>query len=134
MANILIIEDDPLILRLYQQAFTFNKHVVQTAADGEEGWKEAQEHVPDVILLDIMLPKMNGLDLLDKLKNDPGTKKIPVIMLTNLADEHDAMVAIDKGAIKYLVKSNYKPKQIVAQVEEVITAATRNKVPKTASE
>ena len=76
MAKILVVEDDHLIRRLYQQAFTFDKHTVLVASDGMDGLEIAKKEIPTIILLDIMMPKMNGLEMLKKLKLDPATKKI----------------------------------------------------------
>ena len=133
MAKILIVEDDPLIMRLYQKIFTFEGFEVILATNGEEGLEKARSAKPTVILLDIMMPKMNGLDLLIKLKVDPQTQKIPVVMLTNLAGTQDAEKALSEGAIKYIIKSEFAPKQVVNMVKEIIAAYTRNEIPKTAT-
>ena len=131
MAKILIVEDDPLMLRMYQKIFTFEKHEVEIAVDGEEGLAKAQSFMPTIILLDIMMPKMNGLQVLEQLKVNQVTKSIPVIMLTNLAGQQDAETALSKGAVKYIIKSEYEPKQIADMVEEVIQGYTRNDIPAT---
>jgi CheY-like chemotaxis protein len=128
-AKILIIEDDPLMRRLYQKIFTFEKYEVDTAEDGEEGLEKVRTFKPTLILLDVMMPKMNGLQVLDKLKADPDTKKIPVIMLTNLAGQSDAETAIAKGAVKYIVKSEFEPKQVANMVKEILAGYTRDAVP-----
>jgi CheY-like chemotaxis protein len=127
--RILIVEDDPLMSRMYQKIFKFEKFDVDTAGDGEEGLEKARKDTPTLMLLDVMMPKMNGLEVLDKLKADPDTKKIPVVMLTNLAGEKDAEKALMKGAIKYIVKSEHDPKQIVDMVKEIIAAHSRDDVP-----
>ena len=130
MTTLLIIEDDPLILRMYQQAFTFNdKHEALIADNGVDGLEKAHSEKPDAILLDIMMPTMNGLEVLKKLKADPDTKKIPVIMLTNLGGDKDVQMALKLGAVKYIVKADVTPKQVLDQVEEIITASTRDKIP-----
>ena len=129
MATILIVEDDPLMLRMYQKIFSFEAYTVATAADGEAGWEQAKQIKPTLILLDVMMPKMNGLQLLEKLKLDPDTKAIPVIMLTNLAGVQDAEAALAKGAVKYIVKSEHEPKEVTAMVKEVLAGYTRNEVP-----
>src|SRR5476651_1169797 len=85
MPKILIVEDDPLMSRMYQKIFTFEGYDVEMAGDGQEGLDKAREVKPTLMLLDVMMPKMNGLQVLEKLKADPETKGIPVIMLTNLA-------------------------------------------------
>jgi len=128
-AKILIIEDDPLMSRMYQRIFTFQKYDVEVAADGEEGLAKVASVHPTIILLDVMMPKMNGLQVLEKLKADPETKAIPVIMLTNLAGQQDAETALAKGAVKYIVKSEHDPKEIADLVKEIIVGYTRNEVP-----
>jgi len=129
---LLIVEDDPLMSRMYQKIFTFEKYDVDTAIDGQEGLEKARSVKPTVILLDVMMPKMNGMEVLDKLKIDPETKNIPVIMLTNLAGEKDAETALMKGAIKYIIKSEHEPKEIVNMVKEIIAAHSRDDVPTSA--
>lgn len=130
MAKILIVEDDPLMLRMYQKIFTLEHYEVDIATNGEEGVTKAwATPPPTLILLDIMMPKMNGLQVLDKLKADPDKKLIPVIMLTNLAGQQDAEEALLKGAVKYIVKSEHDPKQIVDMVKEILAGYTRNAIP-----
>lgn len=131
-ATILIVEDDPLMSRLYHKIFTFEGYKVETAPDGQEGLEKTRTVKPNLILLDVMMPKMNGLEVLDKLKSDPETKSIPVIMLTNLAGQQDAETALSKGAVKYIVKSEYEPKQVANMVKEILAGYTRNAVPETA--
>lgn len=128
-ATVLIIEDDQLIQRMYDKIFTFEKYNVITASDGEEGLEKARSTNPTIILLDVMMPKMNGMELLEKLKSDPATKPIPVIMLSNLAGENDVETALSKGAVKYIIKSEYDPKEVADMVEEVIQGYTRDEVP-----
>lgn len=130
MAKILIIEDDPLMSRLYQKVFKFENYDVSSAVNGREGIEKAVKEKPTLILLDIMMPEMNGLEALDKLKADPDTKTIPVIVLTNLAGTQDAETALAKGAVKYIVKSEHEPKEVVQMVKEIIAGYTRNEVPK----
>ena len=129
MAKILIVEDDPLISRLYEKIFTFEKYEVSLAPDGQEGLDKARLEKPTLILLDIMMPKMNGLQVLERLKADPETKKIPVVILTNLAGEKDAETALTKGAVKYIVKSEHDPKQITDMVKEILKGYSREEVP-----
>jgi len=133
MAKILIVEDDPLMSRMYQKIFTFEGYEVEIAGDGEEGLEKVRAGKPTLVLLDIMMPKMNGLQVLEKLKSDPETKSIPVVMLTNLAGQQDAETALTKGAIKYIVKSEYEPKQVTNMVKEILAGYTRNEVPETSN-
>src|SRR3989344_7358241 len=120
MAKILIVEDDPLILRLYQKAFSFEGYEVETAANGEEGLEKVRTIIPTIVLLDVMMPKMNGLQVLEKLKAYPETHNIPVIVLTNLAGQNDSERALAMGAVKYIVKSEHDPKQVVDMVREIL--------------
>lgn len=129
MIKVLIVEDDPLMSRMYQKIFTFEKYEVETAGDGEEALSKVTAVNPTIILLDVMMPKMNGLQVLEKLKADPATKNIPVIMLTNLAGQQDAETALSKGAIKYIIKSEHEPKEISDMVKEIIAGYTRNEIP-----
>lgn len=129
MVKILIVEDDPLMLRMYQKIFSFEGYEVVTAIDGEEGLQKARQENPTLILLDIMMPKMNGLQVLEELKSDPSTSKIPMVMLTNLAGTQDAETALSKGAVKYIIKSEYEPRQVADMVKEVLAGYTRNEIP-----
>ena len=132
MARILITEDDPLMLRMYQKIFTLEHYEVDIATNGEEALEKVRLVKPTLILLDIMMPKMNGLQALDKLKANPDTQSIPVIMLTNLAGQQDAEEALLKGAVKYIIKSEHEPKEIVGMVKEVLAGYTRDQVPQSA--
>ncbi|OGG02807.1 hypothetical protein A2W14_07345 [Candidatus Gottesmanbacteria bacterium RBG_16_37_8] len=129
MTKILIIEDDPLMLRMYQKIFKFEGFEVEIATNGEEGIEKTRSYKPTLILLDIMMPKMNGLQVLEKLKSEPDLKKIPVIMLTNLAGSQDAEKALGLGAVKYIVKSEFDPKQVTNMVKEILAGYTRDAIP-----
>lgn len=125
MSNIiLVVEDEAVISRMYQKILSFEGYQVETAADGEEGWEKAKTLKPALILLDFMMPKLNGLQVLEKLKADPQTAPIPVLMLTNLAAPQEAELALAKGALKYVIKSESEPKQIVEMVREYLVKPT----------
>lgn len=119
-----MIEDDPLVSRMYTKVFRFEGIEVEVANDGEEGIAKAKEISPDLIFCDVMMPKMNGIQVLEELKGHEETKQIPVIMLTNLSGTHDAETAVQKGAAGYMVKSEYKPKEIAAKAKEYLEALT----------
>ena len=129
MAKVLIVEDDPLMSRMYQKIFKFEGFEVDFALNGEEGLDKIRSIKPTLVLLDIMMPKMNGLQVLEKVKLDPATKAIPIVMLTNLAGTQDAEAALTKGAVKYIIKSENEPKQVVNMVKEILAGYTRNAVP-----
>lgn len=119
--KILIAEDDPTIARLYEKLFTFEDYEVEIAGDGEAALESAHAATPTLIMLDIMMPRLNGLAALEQLKADPKLKDVPVVILTNLASQQDADSAIAKGAIRYLIKSEHDPSEVVALVKEVLS-------------
>jgi DNA-binding response OmpR family regulator len=127
MSILLVVEDDPLISRMYEKAFKMSGHDISVAGDGEKALEMLQkgENKPTLIMLDVMMPKMNGFDVLRKLKEDEKLKNIPVILLTNLAGQEDAEKGLELGAVLYLVKSQYTPKQIVQKVEQIIESYSR---------
>ncbi len=133
MTKVLVVEDDALMSRMYQKIFSFEGYEVEMAGDGEEGLEKAKTVKPTIVLLDVMMPKLNGLQVLEKLKMDPDTKSIPVVMLTNLAGQQDAETALTKGAVKYIVKSEHEPKEVADMVKEILAGYTRNEVPETKS-
>jgi CheY-like chemotaxis protein len=114
-------EDDPLMGRMYERAFRLGGHELTLAHDGAEALEvvTTMSPQPSVIMLDVMMPKMSGFDVLAKIKHDNTLKHIPVVMLTNLAGKEDAEKAIAMGAYKYLVKSSYNPKQIVEEISHI---------------
>lgn len=130
MPRILIVEDDPLILRMYQSALKFEKFDVDTAGNGKEGL-EFLKNKPNLILLDIMMPAMNGLDFLKSLKESDEYKNIPVVVMTNLSGSQDVAAALSLGAVKFIVKSQKKPREVVADVKEILAAYTRDALPGT---
>ena len=127
MAKLFIAEDDPLMSRMYERAFRLGGHELTIAFDGEEALASLQKMNPKpvLIMLDVMMPKMSGFDVLRKIKEDTKLKGIPVILLTNLAGAQDAEKGLELGAVTYLVKSQYSPKQVVEKVEEIIRASSR---------
>lgn len=101
---ILIVEDNPASLDIMQVRLTANKYQVVTATDGEEGLAMAQTHHPDLILLDIMMPKMGGLEVCRRIKNDPKLPFMPIIMVTAKADSKDVIAGLEAGGDEYLTK------------------------------
>lgn len=126
MATVLMIEDDPLVSRMYTKVFRFEGIEVVVANDGEEGILKAKEIHPDLIFCDVMMPKMNGIETLQRLKSDTETKDIPIVMLTNLSGTSDAQTAVKLGAAGYMVKSEYKPREIAAKAKEYLAAILAN--------
>jgi len=117
-AKILIVEDDPYVRRVYQRLFEFSKYEVQQAATGTEGLEIARSKQPNLILLDLMLPTVSGLDVLKDLKSKKETKDIPVLVLTNLGEEQVMETALSLGADGYMVKADFTPEQVLEQVNK----------------
>lgn len=120
MAKILLVEDDPLIYRMYQKLFTLEGFETETAENGQEGLEKLVTFKPDVILLDIMMPKMNGLEMLTKLKAEESTKDIPVAVLTNVSDLGVANEIFAKGADISIVKSETEPETVIEWINSVL--------------
>ena len=95
-------------------------YAVIVAVDGEDALSKAREHRPDLILLDVIMPKLGGFEVLTRLKDDPEMRNIPVIMLSNLGEASDVRDAIERGARAYLVKSSVRPEQLAAKVAETL--------------
>lgn len=117
---VLIIEDDPILTKMYTEKLTSEELKVLTAQDGETGLEMALKNKVDIILLDIMLPRISGTDLLEKLRQDPRGKDIPVLALTNLADPKEKNRAIELGVKDYLVKAMQNPQDVVDKIKKNI--------------
>ncbi|MFZ2975774.1 MAG: response regulator [Candidatus Moraniibacteriota bacterium] len=122
MANkkILIIEDEETLQRALTQYLEEENFEVFGAMDGEKGIEMVKKEKPDLVLLDIILPKKDGFKVLEEIKQDETTKNIPVILLTNLESIDDIQKAFDKGATTYLVKSEYKLEDVVKKINETL--------------
>lgn len=118
----LIVEDERSISQAYGDHLTREGYNVNFAYDGLEGILEAKRVMPDLILLDIVMPKMDGIAMLRKLKEDPNLDNIPVIILTNLESKESAMEAFRMGSSNYLVKTNYTLDDVTIKIKEVITS------------
>lgn len=121
MANILIIEDDQVLLGMYQKILVNHGYQVKTAADGEMGLKLAEQDHPDLILLDIRMPKMDGITLMHRLRADSWGKNAAIIILTNLdTDEERLAATVTDQPAYYLVKANNPPEQVLEKVKEIL--------------
>ena len=120
---ILLVDDDPLIIKMYHTKLTNDGFKVNTAFNGEEALIQVKKEKPDLIYLDVMMPKMNGVEALKALKADPATKDIPVVVLTNLGDKtDDVSKAKDLGALDYMVKSQISLKQLTGKARQITAA------------
>lgn len=115
--KILIVEDEPVLREMYQQKFEQAGFNVLTANDGDEGLIAIQRENPDLILLDILLPKENGIWLLKKIKADANLAKIKVVAFSNFDDPSTKGAAWGLGVVDYLIKTNHTPGEVVEKVK-----------------
>ena len=120
MKKILFIEDEAAIQKTLGESLRNKGYDVQSALDGEEGLRLAKSEKPDLILLDLILPKLHGLDLLERIRKDDDIKETPVIILTNLENVGEVERALELGATTYLVKANYSLEDVVAKVKRAM--------------
>lgn len=120
MKKILFIEDEPSLQKTLGGKLKGRGYEVLCAFDGEEGVRLAGETGPDLILLDIILPKKSGFEVLQDLKSNSETEKIPVIILTNLENIEEVERALELGSTTYLVKANYSLDEVVEKVEKAL--------------
>lgn len=123
MEKILIIEDEAALQRAVTHVLTEEGYKIFSAMDGETGVALARKELPDLILLDLIMPKKDGFAVLDELKKEQTTAHIPVIILTNLEGTADVERALMLGATTYLVKTNYKLQEIVEKVKNILKPA-----------
>lgn len=116
-SKILIVEDDQFLVKIYQTKLESEGFDIELALDGEEGIEKAAKFMPELILLDLILPKMNGFEVLKKLKTDEKTKNIPVIVLSNLGQESDVKQGMELGAVDYLIKSDHSINEIIDKIK-----------------
>jgi len=120
MKTILFIEDEPTIQKAISRFLEKEGYQVKNALDGEIGLATAKKIKPDLILLDLILPKKDGFEVLKELKKDESTKNIPVITLTNLEESGNIEKVLSLGAAAYLIKANYKLEEIVEKIKEIL--------------
>lgn len=116
--KVLIVEDDNFLLSMYSTKLKKDNFQVVMAEDGEKGVKQATQEKPDIILLDIVLPKKDGFEVLKELKSQEETKDIPVLLLTNLSQQEDTKKAFSLGAEDYLIKAHFMPSEVVKKVKK----------------
>lgn len=118
--KILLVEDDIPLRNMYETRLNYEGFITVTASDGEEALAKAVSEKPDLILLDIMMPKVSGFDVLDILKNTHSTKNIPVIIMTVLEQETNKVKGLVSGAEDYLIKSQAMPQDVINKIKEVL--------------
>ena len=120
MAKILVIEDDRFLRELISRKLRNEGYNVIEAIDGEEGLRKIKEEKPDLVLLDLILPGMDGFEVLKRTKEDQATTKIPVIILSNLGQREEVEKGLKLGAIDYLVKAHFTPGEIIEKIKNIL--------------
>lgn len=120
MANILIVEDNDMLNRAYRMILEKSGHTVQSTTNGQEALDAVKEFQPKVILLDLLMPKMGGIEFLRQYDANKSHKDVKVVVLTNLGKEEDIQEAMDLGAYKYIIKAHSSPADLAALVNHLI--------------
>jgi DNA-binding response OmpR family regulator len=118
--KILLIEDDNFLVEMYTTKFELEGFNVVSAEDGQKGLSLAKTENPDIILLDILMPKMDGFSVLEELKKEEQLKDIPVILLTNLGQKEDVKKGFELGAAGYLIKAHFMPSEVVEKIKKIL--------------
>lgn len=118
--KILIVEDDPSLLKVLEAKFKGEGFEVLTGVNGEEGLESALKNEPDMILLDLIMPKMDGVTMLKKLRETPYGSSAHVVVLTNLSDSASVTQSMESGVYDYLVKTNWKLDAVVDRVKKIL--------------
>lgn len=129
MATIVLVEDEALLAEMYQARLVAEGYICEVAHDGEAGWNLIKEKQPDLVLLDIMLPKMSGDEVLDKVRNEVSTKDTKVIIMTNINETEAPDRLMLLGFERYIVKANYTLDQVVDVVWETLSPAAPASAP-----
>jgi len=120
MKKILVVYDEDVVIKALSSQFDQNDVKVLSAKDGEAGLKIALDQHPDLILLDLVMPKMDGMTMLSKLRQDEWGDKAQVIILTNLSDQEKVAQAVDQGTYDYLVKVDWNVSDVVNKIKEML--------------
>jgi len=116
--KILLIEDDPLIVEIYTKKFRDAGFDVDVALNGDEGLKKLEQKVPDLLVLDIVLPRIDGWEVLKNIRTKLGLKDLKVIVLSNLSQDSEVKKSLDLGAVSFLIKAHYTPSEVVDEIKK----------------
>lgn len=119
MNKILVVEDDQMLVEIYQKKFESAGFEVETACNGTVALKKVQKFSPDLVLLDLVMPEEDGFEVLRKIKKNPATKDLKVIIFSNLSQDEDKEKAQELGAVGFITKSDFTPQQVVEKVKEI---------------
>ncbi|MCP6719503.1 MAG: response regulator [Patescibacteria group bacterium] len=120
MKNILLIEDDPFLVNIYTTKLKESGFSTDAANDGETGLKKLKEKEFDLLILDIVLPHIDGWEILKEIRKEDGLKDLKVIILSNLGRKEEVEKGLGLGAVKYFIKAHYTPSEIVEEIKKII--------------
>lgn len=118
--TISIVEDDKFLRELIAQKLAKEGYEILTAIDGEEGMAQIKEKRPDLVLLDLILPGIDGFEVLSRMKSEPDLAKIPVVILSNLGQKEEVERGLKLGAVDYMIKAHFTPREIIEKVNSVL--------------
>jgi twitching motility two-component system response regulator PilH len=119
--KVIIVEDEAAFRNIFTDLLTSDGYNVLTAEDGESGWLLTRTEIPDVVLLDLALPRLHGFEVLKNIRADAATKDVPVIILTVVGEQENVKKGLKLGATDYLVKGFYSPREILVKINEIMT-------------
>ena len=120
--QVLFVEDDPSVAQMYRLKLELDGYKVTVASDGERALELATQNPPDIVFLDIRLPKMDGLAVLERLRENEGTRQVPVVILSNYSERELVERGLRLGALEYLIKSQTTPAKLAGGVESWLKA------------
>jgi DNA-binding response OmpR family regulator len=118
--KVLIIEDDSFISDMYRLKLEAEGFNVKVAEDGQKGLEQLNKEKPDLVLLDVVMPKMDGFTVLQNIKEDPEIQDVPVVLLTNLGQKDSVEKGLKMGALDYVIKAHFTPSEVVEKVREIL--------------
>ncbi len=120
MKKILLVEDDPFLIDIYTAKLKEAGFNVEVVNNGQQCLKIIQERIPDLLLLDIVLPYIDGWEILRRIKSMKNLKNLKIIILSNLCQKREVEKGIELGATKYLIKAHYTPSEVVAEIKQLL--------------
>ncbi len=118
--SILLIEDDPFLIDIYSQKFKRSRFEIRAAETADQAFQMVKEKIPDLILLDIVLPQVDGWSILKKIKADKSLSEVKIIVFSNLGQKEEVEKGLSLGAVKYLIKAQYTPLEVVKEIEKIL--------------
>ncbi|MBZ9578325.1 response regulator [Patescibacteria group bacterium] len=120
MRSILLVEDDPFIIDIYTTKLKEAGFFIEIAEDGEEALKKIREKKPDLLVLDIVLPNIDGWELLKRVRTELGCEDLKVVVFSNLSQKADVEKSLEFGVIKYFIKADFTPSEVVEEIKKIL--------------